>query len=1025
MKRNLHFSLGMVLFMVLSGFTALAQIKLSGKVTDENNQPFPGVIVQQLNTQNKTATDANGNYTITLLEAGGKSLVFNYVGYNSVTVPYTDNAVLSTSMKPSAADLDEVIVVGYTSQKRTAISGAIGTVNMGDADKRRVADVAQLLQGQVAGVQVTQSTGAPGDPIDIRIRGVGIGNNNPLFVIDGVPTTNSSFVNPQDIESMSILKDASAAATYGARAASGVIIITTKKGKADQSKFEVNYYNGIQKVANLPKLLNKTQYLNKIEEAWNNSGYTGTNPYTGQLNRTDLADTDWLKELFETGRSQNFQATASGGSQKVQYLFSGGYYKQDGIVIYNNDQYKRINFRFNINADLNDRFTIGTNLQMSHETRDRLSSRGDAPGIIRHALIRPPILSVFKDPSDPTWSARDPYTDLPFYKHNALTPGGWDPNYERTQNPVALAYFTNNVLKQFKAFGNAYAEYNIMKDKSFKFRTNVGVELNFNHNKTFFENFGDDDNNDPNSINLGQGRQNRPNGLNEDRGDDYSITWNNTLSYKKVFGTKHAFDALVGTEFINMQSSSINASRRRYEYTYPEFQYIDFGGTTLDIWNGGLASERALFSLFGTATYVYDNKYMVTGNLRGDASTSFGENHKWGYFPSISAGWVVTQEDFMKDLKSISYLKIRGSYGSLGNESGMPNYSYLGKYDGEGNIKRYPNPDLKWETATQMNIGFDAGLWRSKLYLSADYFVKNTRDILLGVNLPNAIGKVDATYVNAGKVRNQGFEFALSFRDKTAGGFSYTANANIGTIKNRVIALHPSVPALTGPVSRAVPGQPIDVYYGFLMDGIYQNQAEIKAHQFGLANPTSKPGDIKFKDLNGDGLITDLDRTYMGNAIPKFTYGFTFSADYKGFDLSFMLQGVGKVDRYNESKQIMDYDTRPFNHTTAVLNSWKGEGSSNSIPRSTFNDNGSSRVSSIFVENASYLRLKNAEIGYSFGSLLKKTNFGVKNIRLYMSGQNLFTVTKYTGLDPEIADQRDMGTYPQSKAFLLGLNVTF
>lgn len=1021
MKRNLHFSLGLVLLMVLSGFTVLAQVKLSGKVTDENNQPLPGVIVQQLNTQNKTATDVNGAYVITLSASGSQSLVFSYVGYNSLTLPYTGNATLNAAMKPSASDLEEVVVVGYTAQKRTNISGAVGTVNMGDADKRRVADVAQMLQGQVAGVQVTQSTGAPGDPIDIRIRGLSIGNNNPLFVIDGVPTTNSSFVNPQEIESMSVLKDASAAAIYGSRAASGVIIITTKKGKTDQSSFDVNYYNGIQQVANLPKMLNKAQYLSKLEEAWNNSGYSGTNPYTGQISRTDLADTDWQQELFETGRSQNLQATASGGTQKVQYLFSGGYYKQNGIVVFDNDQYKRINFRANINADLNERFTVGTNLQLSHETRDQLSSRGDAPGIIRHALLRPPVIPVYKDPSDPTWSARDPFTDLPFYKAY----NDFDTRYERTQNPIALAYFTDNVLKQFKTFGNAYAQYNILKDKSFKFRTNVGLELNFNHNKAFFENFGDDDNNSPDEADPGLGRQNRPNGLNEDRGDDYTLTWNNTLAYNKVFARKHALDALIGTEFIKNQSSSINASRRRFEYTYPEFRYLDLGAYAKDLWNGGYASEFSLFSLFGTATYVYDGKYTITANLRADASSRFGENNQWGYFPSVSAGWVVTQESFMQNVKALSYLKLRASIGSLGNQSGIPNYSYLTKYDGEGKITRYGNPDLKWETTTQTNIGLDAGLFGNKIYLSADYFIKNTHDILLGVSLPKLVGQVDATFVNAGKVRNQGFEIALTLKDKTSGGFGYNLTANLGTIKNEVIKLHPNVPALTGPVSRAVVGQPIDVYYGYVMEGIYQNQAEITAHQRGLQAPTSKPGDIRFKDLNGDGLITDLDRTYIGSAIPKFTYGFTFSADYKGFDASFMLQGVGKVDRYNESRQILDYDTRPFNHTTGVLNSWNGEGSTNTTPRVTFTDNGSSRVSSIFVENASYFRLKNAEIGYSFGPLIRKAKLGVQNLRLYVSGQNLFTVTDYTGLDPEISDQRDMGTYPQSRAILFGANITF
>ncbi|TDQ09892.1 SusC/RagA family TonB-linked outer membrane protein [Pedobacter metabolipauper] len=1021
MKTSLQGSLGLVLLLVLSGFSALAQQKLSGKVTDENNQPFPGVIVQQFNTQNKVSTNANGEYTITLTADGGKSLQFNYVGYTAITLPFTaTSTTLNASLQPSNSSLDEVVVVGYTTQRRGTITGALTSVNVGEAQKRRVADVAQMLQGQVAGVQITQSTGAPGDPIDIRIRGASIGNNSPLFVIDGVPTTNSSFVNTQDIESMSVLKDASAAAIYGSRAAAGVIIITTKKGSRDKPAFEVNYFNGIQKVANLPTMLNTQQYLAKVEEAWNNSGYTGTNPYTSQKSRTDLANTDWLDELFENGHSQSLQVTASGGSEKVSYMFSGGYYNQDGVVVYDNDKYRRINFRTNINANMTDRLTIGANLQMSQEKRDQLSSRGDAPGIIRHALLRPPVLGVFKDPSDPTYSLEDPFTDLPFYQSNGTFQSSL---YEWTQNPVALAYFTDNTLNQFKTFGNAFAEFNVLKDKSLKFKSNVGMEINFNHNKAFFENFGDNDGN-AGPLDQGTGRQNRPNGLNEDRGDDYTLTWNNTLNYTNTFG-KHAVSGLIGSEFINNTSSSINASRRRFEFDYPAFRYLDLGSSATDLWNGGYASEYSLFSLFATATYVYNNKYMITANMRADASSRFGENNKWGYFPSVSAGWVLSEEDFMKDASWMSYLRLRASTGTLGNQSGIPNYSYLKKYNAEGKIIRYGNPDLKWESTSQQNFGADLGIFKNKFYLSADYFIKTTSDILLGVTLPALVGNVDATIVNAGEVTNKGFELAVSYKDRTAGGFGYNISANMATLKNNVEKLHPNVPSIIGATTRAVPGQPLDVYYGYIFDGIYQNTAEITSHQSGTANPSSVPGDIKFKDLNNDGLINDLDRTYMGSSIPKLTYGFSFSTDYKGFDLSVLLQGVDGVDRYNESKKILDYDTRPFNHTTNVLNSWHGEGTSNTIPRISFTDNGSSRVSSIFIEDASYLRLKNVELGYSFSSILKKTKLGVQNIRLYVSGQNLWTSTNYSGLDPEISDQMDYGTYPQSRAILFGLNVTF
>lgn len=1011
--------LSLMVMLVSLGTIHAQQPSISGRVTDQQGIPLAGASVDVEGSAVSVRTDNNGAFTIAA--APGSVLMVSYIGYSRQSYTVGNEQPIVIVLQPTANDLDEVVVVGYTSQRRTTITGAVGTVSMADAQKRRVPDVSQMLQGQVAGVQVTQATGAPGDPIDIRIRGVGtIGNNSPLFIVDGIPSTNFSFINPQDIESMTVLKDAASAAIYGSRAAAGVVLITTKKGSAGRTALDVNYYNGIQQVTNLPTLLNTTQYLHTLEQAWNNSGYSGTNPYTAEKGRSDLANTDWLEELFDTGRSQNLQLSASGGSEKVQYMLSGGYYKQNGIVVFDNDQYERIQLRSNVNAQLTTRIRVGTNLQLSHETRDLLSSRGDAPGIIRHALLRPPVLSVYKDANDPTYSIRDPFTDLPFYRPDGTFESS---KYEWTQNPIALARFTDNRLRQFKAFGNVFGEYALLQDQSLKFRTNVGVELNFNHTKAFFENFGDDDGN-AGPLDQGQGRQNRPNGLNEDRGEDYTITWNNTLSYDKTFASKHSVNALVGTEFINNTSSSINASRRRYEYTDPSFHYIDLGPTDADLWNGGFGQEWALFSLFGTATYVYDSKYMVTANLRADASSRFGENKKWGYFPSVSAGWVLSEEIFMQDVDWLDYLKLRLSTGTLGNQS-IPNYAYRTLYSREGHITRYGNPDLRWESTTQHNVGLDVATLRNRLSLTFDYFVKQTNDILLAVSLPNLVGNVGATYVNAGQVSNKGLEIGLGWRDATPGGFVYGINANMATLTNRVEKLHPNVPRIIGEVSRAEVGQPLDVYFGYVMEGIYQNTSEVNSHLHGTNNPAAQPGDIRFKDLNDDGIINDEDRTFIGNPIPKLSFGANLSAGYKGFDLAVFIQGVQGIDRYNDGKKILDYDTRPFNYTSAVLGAWSGEGSTNSIPRVSFTDNGSSRVSSIYVEDASYLRLKNVELGYSFGRLLQQANWGIQNVRLYVSGQNLFTSTNYTGLDPETTDQIDKGTYPQSRAVLFGVNVTF
>lgn len=817
---------------------------------------------------------------------------------------------------------------------------------------------------------------------------------------------------------MTVLKDASAAAIYGSRASAGVIVITTRGGTKGRSNFNINYFNGIQKATNLPHMLNATQYISKLEEAWNNSGYGGTNPYTADKGRSDFANTDWLDELFELGHSQNLQLSASGGGEKIQYLLSASYYRQNGIVIFDNDRYQRFNYRTNINADLTDRLSIGTNLQLSYTKQDKLSSKGDAPGIIRHALIRPPVIPVYKSETDPTYSADDPFTDLPFYR----TP--WDNNsnrYEFSANPVALAYFTNDKRNNFKTFGNIYAQYAFLKDNALKFRTNLGIDLNLTHNKAFNRNFGDD-NGGGGSLDRGTGRQNRPTSLNEDRGEATTITWNNTLSYDKRF-QRHSINALAGTEYITNYSSSLGASRQRFDFIRETFQYLNYGGT-IDQNNGGSGSEWALFSLFGSATYMFDTKYMITANVRADASSRFAENNQWGYFPSVSAGWKIYNEDFMRNVNWLSDLKLRASIGRLGNQE-IDNYAFLTLLRRSGDqyiVSRYGNADLKWEGTEQKNIGVDIGLLRNKLYLSVDYFVKNTSDILLPVSLPSVVGNVSPTIVNAGEVSNKGIEIALNLRNN-AGKLRYSINANAATVTNRVEKLHPNLPSIVGDIYRTEPGHPLSAFYGYVMDGIYQNQNEISTYLHGTANPAEKPGDIKFRDLNSDGVINDLDRTFIGNPIPKLSYGLNLSGGYSGFDVSIFFQGVEGVDKYNDSKQITDYDTRPFNHSTRVLESWHGEGTSNTIPRTTFNDNGSSKKSSIFVEDASYLRLKNVEIGYTIRPSIAK--LGIQDIRLYISGQNLFTITKYTGLDPESTDILDRGTYPQSQAFLLGINVNF
>lgn len=1018
MKKSIIYKL-FVWATILSASIINAQT-VTGIVTDGSG-PVPQVNVIIKGTNTGTITDFDGKYTLN--NVGPKAvLVFSYIGYINKEITVNGMSTVNASLAQDSQQLDEVVLIGYSSAKKSSLSSAVTTVDVDNLAKTKVPDVAQALQGQVAGVFVAANTGAPGDGIKIRIRGEGsLGNNDVLYVVDGISTRDISFLNQSDIKSLTVLKDAAAGAIYGARAAGGVVLITTKSGKIGKATITSDYFTGFHRATNLPKMLNTDQYLTVKDQAWHNTAgnsASAISPYAADRSRTDLADTDWQDELFTTGISKNFQTSVSGGSENIQYLVSGGYYGIDGIVTEDHDQYQRINFRSNINANVSDRFKVGTNLQISYEKQDKLSSSGDAPGIIRHALIRPPVLAVYKDINDPTYSASNPYTDLPFYTG---PDNGWSKNYEYTSNPIAIVHFTDDKRNTYKTFGNLYGEYAFLGDKSLKLRSNLGVDISFSHNKNFGANFGDADISDTANQYYGMGRINRPNGLDENRGQNMTFTFSNTLNYIKTINDDHSIDFLLGMENISSKSSAIGGSRQNFDNTSNSFRYLDFGNTT-NAYSSSSANNWALQSFFGSGTYGYANKYFATATVRADASSRFGPNNKWGYFPSVSAGWLVSRENFLAKADWISNLKLRASWGQSGNQE-IPNNAYetlVSTSGGVVNIIRYGNPDLKWETTTQTNFGVDLSTFSNKLSFTADYFVKNTTDILLGVTLPAvSVGVINQTIVNAGEVSNKGFEFGLNLKNYDH-AFKYSVNANIATLTNRVNKLQTYVKNIIddGTHTKTEVGQPISSYYGLVFDGIYQNAGEVSTQLFANSN-NAQPGDIRFKDINGDGQINADDRAIIGSPIPKLTYGFSFTGDYKSFDFSFLLQGVNGVDRYNDSKQILNYDSRPFNSTTAVLDSWNGEGSTNTTPRLTFNNNGGGNVSSVFVEDASYLRLKNLEIGYTFNA----ETIGVKNLRIYASGQNLFTITDYTGLDPESTSLIDKGTYPQSKAYLLGIQV--
>lgn len=1007
---------------LMSGGIVCAQT-VSGTVTDGSG-PVPSVSVMVKGTAMSTITDLDGKYTISNIGENA-TLVFSYVGFASQEIAVNGSTEINVVLQEDQQALSEVVLTGYVGQNRNSISGAVAQVNLNNIMKTRVAEVTQQLQGQVAGVFIAANTGAPGDGIKVRIRGEGtLGNNDVLYVVDGVPTRDIGFLTGSDVKSIAVLKDAAASAIYGSRAAGGVLIISTKQGAEGKPTLEADLFTGIHFTQNLPTLLNSDQYLTVKDRAWHNTIGNDPNaesPYAfDRRTRTDLADTDWLNELFTTGISKNFQINASGATDKIRYYLSGGYYGIDGVVTEDNDQFRRVNFRANVNANITDRLLVGTNFQATYREQDKLSSSGDAPGVIRHAMIRPPVIAVYKDVNDPTYSAADPYTDLPFYTGPN---NGWSTNYEYSSNPLAIVHFTDDKRSAFQNFGNIYGEYAFLGDKELTFRSNLGMDLWFSHNKNFAENFGDPNISNPSDQYYGQGRNNRPNSLNENRGQDLTFTWSNTLNYVKTFGSVHSVNLLAGSEYITNKQSAIGGARSNYDNTSEPFRYLDYGGLTNPApYSSGSSTSWNLLSYFASGTYGYDNKYYFTGTMRADASSRFGPNNKWGYFPSVAGNWIISNEKFMSEVDWLSYLKLRASWGQAGNQE-IPNNAYetlVSTSGGVVNIVRYGNPDLKWETTTQTNFGIDTSFLKDKLQFSVDYFEKNTDDILLSVGLPAvSVGVIQRTFVNAGEVQNKGFEFNLRYQDND-NEFKYGMNANLSTLTNNVTKLFEFVPNLQDDAThtRTQVGQAISSYYGYVFEGIYQNQAEVNSYLFSNANG-AQPGDMKFADLNHDGQINADDRTFIGNPIPKVTYGISFNAAYKGFDVSFLLQGVQDVDRYNDLKQILNYDSRPFNSTTEVLGAWNGEGTSNDTPRLTFNNNGGGFVSSKFVEDASYLRLKNIELGYTFDNKIP----GLSYLRIYASGQNLATWTKYTGLDPESTSLIDKGTYPQTAAVIFGAKI--
>ena len=1029
-----------VVFLILSILTFGQNVTVTGTILSaEDEQPIIGANVSIVGTQLGTSTDFNGVYTISIPPDG--TLLFSYIGFVSQEIAVNGQSSINVTMVTDRQVLEDVIVVGYKKEIKSNISSAISTVKAENINHLPLSGLDQALQGQAAGVQVTQVTGAPGDDIAVRIRGAGtLGNNNPLYIIDGVPTTgNINMFSIADIESIEILKDAASASIYGARSANGVIVITTKKGKKGTPVFSFDSYYGIQEANRLPDLLNSEEYLLIRNEAINNAN--SLRDPIRQLDTYDLAildtlaDVNWLDHVFSPAPTQRYSLSASGGGDNGSFYLMGEYSSQEGV--FKKQKYDKYLLRFNGDIGTK-RFKVGNNISFSYTDRDVINSSGDGGGPgnelsgIRYTLIAAPVFPIYDENGN--------------YINTSTTALLNDPTLygDGNANPLAFIDATDWKVQRYRFFGNVFAEYKILDNLTFK--TNLGADVLF-QNETLFKERLSAAIYDPTSLSRGNVT-------------DRTMIWNNTLDYSTSLDAAHDHNisVLLGMEVIDNRTDYLGAAARNFFLTDPNFQFIDISVTEElgDIDASGVATEWGLLSYFAQAGYNFRSKYIINGSVRRDGSSRFGEENRWAVFPAVSVAWNISSEPFFDNVDLISHMKIRASWGQQGNqeignypysslvETGIFEYPFGGVISTGTEIVETGNANIKWETTTQTDIGIDMSLWDDRLSIIADYYVKRSDDVLVRVPLPQSAGAFNPPYVNAGSVENKGFEFGLNYRH-TSHDWNYEIGANIATIDNKVISLAGTEPLLggfglsDGPITRTEPGYPLGSFYLYQMEGIFQTQEEIDASAF--QSDDTRPGDVKFADLNGDTVINDLDRAHVGNPFPDFTLGFNLSVRYKNFDLSMLVQGVFGNDVYFLYGNFA-YETqaRGFNSYAKILDRWTPTNTNTDVPKVSVDDrNNNRRISTRFLEDGTYVRVRNITLGYTFDSLLKTDK--IKNLRVYVSAQNPFTFTKYSGLDPEIQANTndtqgygvssdlavgiDWGTVPAPRTFLVGLNLKF
>jgi len=1000
--------------------STLVEYSIKGIVTDEKGEKLPGVSISLKGTNRGIISNSNGEYSI-IVPNEQSVLVFSFVGYKSQEIFVGNSSTLNVVLKIDNNELDEVVVVGYGVQVKRDLTGSVSSVKGADIQNQPSGGIQQSLQGRMAGVNIIRNGGAPGNAGSIRIRGIGtVNNSEPLILIDGVPASSMNDVNPNDIETVDVLKDASASAIYGTRAANGVIIVTTKRGKLNEKlRVSLNSYIGSTDQSKFIDVLDAPSLTKLKQEAYKNDGLDLPAIWSDKNYQTQK--TNWQKEIYRTGVTKNLDISVTGGGANSSFVISASKYNEDGVI--KKSYYDRSTFRINSDHKITSKLKITQNFQYTNTHDNAPNTLSAQDGLLWTAIRFHPGLPVFEsDGSYSTNKGKGAFGDI--------------------NNPIYTIDVDDKENNRNRFLSSVSGEYEIIK--GLKLRANFAIDASFTNSRNFSVKIDD------------QFRSNSYNQLTLFNRKNWSNLQEYFVSYDKQIKS-HSIGFVGGYTSQTFDSEFTGNAGRDFSNEEPSLRYMNYAGSVVSLGsdNGG-KSYNALQSYFGRLNYSFKDKYLFTGTFRADGSSNFAPNNRWGYFPAFSAGWRIIEEPFFNSLaNTFSDFKLTAGWGQLGNQNvsslqylALINSGYRYSFgDGEtlGSAQgRLPNVNIGWEVAEMTNIGLDVAFMKNMFYSTINYFVKNTRNMLLAPPSLGTIGRASIPDQNVGQLKNSGLEVELGFQKKTT-DLSININGNATFINNQIVELQLPGSFLGGPtygrtdqeINRTYVGSSYGTFYGWKTNGLYQTKAEIDADK-GLANDSRRsqglihPGDVKFLDLNNDGLIDDKDRTIIGNPQPKITFGLNTSLRYKSFDLSIFFLGVGGVDIYNADRMQGLDASYSFNMYSENMNRWTAQGTSNSIPRlSIDNPNKNFRTSDLFVEKGDFVRLKNLTLGYNLPkSILDKIK--VSQIRVYATGQNLFTWTKYSGLNPELGfsvgqypqQNVDYAQYPLSRTVTLGLSLT-